>query len=112
MSVISLKKSDFIGSYLNKYNRGPVVIFFKATWCGYCTRFSSEYEKFCNLVKDKVVCTVVDIDEESELMTEINSFLYGYTVSSFPTIVMYQNGYFVKKYEGNRDIDDLVKFIS
>jgi thioredoxin-like negative regulator of GroEL len=112
MSIINLKKKDFTGSCLDTYNKGLVIILFKATWCHYCTRFLPQYEEFCKIAKNKVLCTMVDIDEEDELITEINSFVYGYTINSFPTIVLYNNGKYIKTYDGNRDVQDLIKFIS
>jgi thioredoxin-like negative regulator of GroEL len=112
MGIIDLKKKDFTGSCLDTYNKGPVVILFKANWCSFCTEFIPKYEEFCESTKDKVICAMVDIDEESELLNEINSFIYGYKVTGFPTIVLYNDGHYIKTYSGDRDIQDLIKFIN
>ena len=112
MSVISLKGEDFTGLTLDKYDKGLVMILFKAEWCGYCNQFKKRYDELSVTLKGSVIVTKVDIDEESELLSNINGFAYGYKVMGFPTIVLYKDGKYVKTYSGDREIKDLIKFVN
>jgi len=83
-----------------------VVVELYAPWCGHCKKFEPEFKKLAktlssdkNLVFSKMDATANDAPD-------------GFDVHGYPTIY-FARGADVKpvKYEGNRDIDDIKKFL-
>ncbi len=73
--------------------------------CGHCTNFKPIYSKLAqryasqsNLIFGQIDATANDIPQ-------------GFDVTGFPTIYIVPTNNQPVKYEGNRDIDDLVRFI-
>lgn len=115
MSIIKLNANNFEGNRLiSPYNSPDKVVFilFKTEWCGYCTQFKPVYEQLAKFYNGKIIFTTVDADENQELRSNINSFLYGYKILGFPTIVMYINGFFLKKYSGDRSLESMKEYIN
>lgn len=112
MSLLKLTKSNFTGTLLNGAENQIVLILFKAEWCGHCQNFLPTFKKLTENLNSNQLCAVVDADEESELINQINSFIYGYKVQGFPTLVLYHDGKFIKTYEGDRSIEDLLEFMN
>jgi thioredoxin-like negative regulator of GroEL len=91
-------KIDFL-FYLYRYDES---FFFR---CGHCTKFKPIYSKLAqhyasqsNLILGQIDATTNDIPP-------------GFDVTGFPTIYIVPTNNKPVKYEGNRDIDDLVNFI-
>jgi thioredoxin-like negative regulator of GroEL len=73
--------------------------------CGHCTKFKPDYSKLAqryagqsNLIFGQIDATGNDIPQ-------------GFDVTGYPTIYIVPMNNHPVKYEGNRDIDDLVNFI-
>jgi len=85
-----------------------VLVEFYAPWCGHCKKFAPEYEKLAQTVQKYY-------KKKNLLITKIDSTSNDVPVviSGFPTLYMFPEGEDVKpiKYEGNRDMDDLIDFI-
>jgi len=80
---------------------------FYAPWCGHCKKLTPTWEKLASVFKnDDVVVANLDADAHKDVGGK-------YGVSGFPTII-----YFPKdnkkgdKYEGGRELPDLVKFLN
>ena len=108
MGIVKLTRDDFTGTFLKTHPKKKVMIFFKAEWCGYCNKFKPDYERLAQSSGDTMFATV-DADEQKELLQDINSFLYGYNVQGYPTLVLYENGYYKSTYAGQRTYDDIQK---
>ena len=55
---------------------------------------------------------IVDVDENEELLKNINSFLYGYEVRGFPTIVIYKHGQYLESYSGERSEEAMTSHLN
>lgn len=105
-SVKSLVANNF-AKIVNDENKDVLVEFY-APWCGHCKAFEPKYKQFAakytseqpNLVVAKFDATANDIPE-------------NFVVEGFPTIYFVPSGKKNKpiKYSGNRDLDDLTKFV-
>lgn len=108
-NVVELSSSDFNGQTLKKYKKKYVLIMFYTTWCGFCVRAKPEYEKlaseFAKLDK-KIKIARLDCDKyEDFIQNEYNLFSKGPKIQGYPTILLYKDGIFFKKYEGDRSLD-------
>jgi thiol-disulfide isomerase/thioredoxin len=114
MSIIELNKINFSGNKLLAPYDGidkPVIILWKAEWCGYCNAFKDNYKKLAKLFEGKVIFATVDADSNAELINTVNSFLNGYKVLGYPTIVVYRGGYFLETYNQARDVETFSKHL-
>lgn len=107
MSVIELTSNDFYGQNL-KFIPGKAVILYYATWCGACKEFKPIFKEMPNLYKD-ITFAQVDIDKNQEMISKNNKMLYTYKVKSFPTIVLYKNGKYVRTFTDNRIQNNFAK---
>ncbi|CAF1469685.1 unnamed protein product [Adineta ricciae] len=82
-----------------------VLVFFYAPWCGHCTKFKPTYAALAQRYASQSNLIVAQIDATA------NDIPKGFEVAGFPTIYLVPMNNQPVKYEGNRDLDDLVKFI-
>ena len=87
-----------------------VVIFFRANWCGHCTRFKPVWDETCadkvaRSDLEEVEMKEVDVDTE-----EAKPLMQKHNVRGFPHVVMV-NGDKEDVYSGNRTKEDLLSFI-
>lgn len=62
-----------------------VVIDFWATWCGPCMKLGPVVEELAEKYGDKAVIGKLNIDEESDIVTENR-------IRSIPTVLFFKNG--------------------
>ena len=63
----------------------PVVIDFWATWCGPCLKLGPIVEELAEKYGDKAIIGKLNIDEESDIVTENR-------IRSIPTVLFFKNG--------------------
>lgn len=91
-------------------NEQKNVLFFKARWCGHCTRFKPVWDTVvseCNS-NDKynnIDFLELDVDEE-----ETKPYMEKYKVRGFPHVVL-TKGDTEQVFTGNRTKDELISFI-
>lgn len=76
------------------------------TWCGHCNQFKPKYEEIAQSLKANTNLVLAKIDGANNLIEDVQ-------ISGYPTIYFFKNGSKTSpvKYEGNRDPEDLIKFI-
>ncbi|XP_067935563.1 protein disulfide-isomerase A4-like [Watersipora subatra] len=84
-----------------------VLIELYAPWCGHCKKFEPEYKKFAKKLANEKNLVIAKMNADA------NDGADGYGVMGYPTIYMAPAGKKDKpvKYEGNRDPEDLEKFV-
>ena len=85
---------------------GPMVIWYYADWCGHCTDFEPEWEKYKHLCNKKLNINTAKVNNDI-----IDKLSYNPEISSFPTIEFHNNG---KRYsefiDRKRTSDELINF--
>lgn len=81
--MIDVNNKNFEEEVLN--SKIPVVIDFKAPWCGYCRRLEPTIEKMEAELAGKIKVAAVNIDESPELADQ-------FQVMTIPTLIAFRNG--------------------
>lgn len=74
--------------------------------CGHCTKFKPTYSKLAQRFAGQSNLVFAQIDATA------NDVPQGFEVTGFPTIFLVPTNNQPVKYEGNREIDDLARFIN
>lgn len=83
------------------------VYFIYADWCGHCTRFKPEWEKFKEAsAQNNVKAFALNVDDETN-----TAFIEMNKVSSFPTVIVAKGSGEKVKYDGERTSKDLMAFV-
>ena len=83
------------------------VYFIYADWCGHCTRFKPEWQKFeTSCSNNNVEAYALNVDDQSN-----SKFIESNGVSSFPTVIVMKGNGEKTKYEGERTSEDLMNFV-
>lgn len=83
----------------------PVILDFWADWCMPCKMQSPVLDAFAEEMGDKIKIGKVNVDEESALALK-------YQIMSIPTLVLMNQGTFVKRVSGLQQAEDLKEFVS
>jgi protein disulfide-isomerase-like protein len=108
MDNVELSASDLSDVLNNKNGKNMLLVY--ADWCGHCkslkpiwTQASSEINKESQ--KMFMVNCGGDSDNEKKIMKD-------YSIDGFPTILIFNNGKYVKNYSGGRTKEDLISEFS
>jgi len=86
---------------------GDFVILYYSDMCGHCIQLKPTWNKLCDSIKNKKDITIINVEENNiEYLPE----KYKKNIQGYPTIIKYSRGK-KREYEGNRELDDLKKFI-
>ena len=90
----------------------PRVIFFKLEGCGPCINFASTWEALTNNnnLKNKVTFELLETKHNITDL-HVDKIRNKYLVSSFPTII-YDDGKKELRFEGDRTVENLTKWIN
>lgn len=109
---VILKGSDFkiinnkayIDTSKTKKNPGMLLIF--ATWCGYCHRFLPTFNEMVGKLDNFCCASIESVELKNEKLVSALNF------EGYPTICFFdQHGLIMNKYNGNRDIESMMKHI-
>jgi thiol-disulfide isomerase/thioredoxin len=120
ITVVSL--CFLLGTYLlvKKYkskaetfqpNDHKTLLFFKAQWCGHCTRFKPVWDSVvseCNSNDRYKNIDFIEMDVDEE---ETKPYMEKHQVRGFPHVVMTKPDGAEKVFAGNRTSDELLSFI-
>lgn len=83
----------------------PVILDFWADWCMPCKMQSPVLDAFAKEMGDKLKVGKVNVDEEAALALK-------YQIMSIPTLVLMNQGEFVKRVSGLQQAEDLKEFVA
>ena len=93
---------------LNDVKGKKVVALFYTDSCGYCKQMKPEWDKASEKASDKMVAINCS---DSENM-DVQALLKKTDTSSFPRIVVLDDGHIVTDYEGPRKENELLQFVN
>lgn len=94
-----LTSSDFVGLEFNKKECSTVL--FYSPMCGHCIALKDNWNQFSNLISFQGVYTFNCMT--NQLNDELRKVVKG-----FPTILYFDNGKFVREYNGDRTVKSLI----
>uniref|UniRef100_A0A224ZA19 Thioredoxin 1 n=1 Tax=Rhipicephalus zambeziensis TaxID=60191 RepID=A0A224ZA19_9ACAR len=95
-------KEDFKSKVLD--SKKPVVVNFRATWCGPCKMLTPRLEAAVDARGDKLDLAKVDIDEQADLA-------FQYEVEAVPAVIMFKDGQVTDRFLGLKDKDQIESFL-
>ena len=90
--------------------KGPSVVRYHMNGCGHCVAMEDEWHKLINALKNKAI-VIVDL-EASALNPKIVEKDIREKVVGFPTIITYLDGKQKDEYQGDRNKDDIMKWLN
>uniref|UniRef100_A0A6M2E4M1 Putative thioredoxin-like protein n=1 Tax=Amblyomma tuberculatum TaxID=48802 RepID=A0A6M2E4M1_9ACAR len=95
-------KEDFSSKVLQ--SKKPVVVNFRASWCGPCKMLTPRLEAAVDARGEKLDLAKVDIDEQADLAMQ-------YEVEAVPAVIMFKNGEVTDRFLGLKDQDQIDSFL-
>lgn len=83
--------------------KGTVLLFFAADWCGYCKMMSIELNE---LIKKNKDITIINVDIDKHPIVAKN-----YGVMGIPVLVLFKDGKKIKSTSGYKPLEMIEKFI-
>jgi len=100
MALINLTVENFDETI----KTGKVLVDFFANWCGPCKMLAPVIEEIADDVGEHAVVAKVDIDEQRTLAM-------SYNISRIPTVILFENGAEIKRFEGIEAKDIYLAYI-
>ena len=82
-----------------------VLIKFSAPWCASCKSMEPSYHRVATVMKEKVLFSEIDIDDELELAQD-------FEIDSIPTLILIKNGKEIKRHTGELNDDEIFIFVN
>ena len=102
MEIVTVTNDNFEKEVLA--SKVPVILDFWADWCMPCKMQSPILDAFAEEMGDEIKIGKVNVDEEAALALK-------YQIMSIPTLILMDQGVFIKRVSGVQQADDLKAFI-
>ena len=108
MKVFTINDSSTnVDTFKSQLNKGPWLLQLHADWCGYCQLLKPQWKKFEDTVKNsKCKFNLASIESSA-----LNKHFPNIDVEGYPTIRVFHNGQPKEDYNGNRQAENLIKFV-
>jgi transposase-like protein len=84
--------SQNANNIINKTKTSNILVYYYASWCGYCQAFSNEWNKINKHITDNNICDVAEIESnELQYVKPLQSHFKG-----FPSLVLYTKSEIIK----------------
>lgn len=87
-------------------NKGPVIVWYYADWCGHCTDFDPAWNEYTN----KCSNNKINISNAKVNHNIIEKLSYSPEVQGYPTIQFHHKGKNLSEFNENRTPEELMKF--
>lgn len=108
-SVRTLEDKDFELQNINPKligDKSLAILFIKADWCGYCTRYIPTFEQYSTQMKDVAFFILESTENEKKLEQWQNLQSPAFPIEGFPTLVFYgPNGSPLRRVEDRFNLD-------
>ena len=93
-----------IKKYENEKNKGYWLVKYYADWCGHCKTMQPEWNSF--KIKNKNNLNIAEIESDAIDLMKNRPDIIG-----FPTVRLYHNGKKISDLKGERNADNITKFV-
>ena len=98
----------------SKYGKQTIVVLVHASWCGHCTAFRPDWNRFCESRPELLL-----VELESDAIERLAAYdaeafsLLARDVTGFPTVFMYRTGVRPTRvpFDKQRSVDGLKEFV-
>lgn len=109
-SIVYLENSDVSENGSVSIPQPVMITMLYASYCGYCHKAAPEVDALVKSVDpNKVLITVVDIQEESKLAERFSKWI---PVPGVPTFIVFRNGKIDRTYDGARNAQAMQAFLA
>lgn len=95
-------------TFKSRIQKGISFVKFFAPWCGHCKRLSPIWDTLRQLFKKQNGVNIFKVNCNSGVNKELCD---SEQIESFPTLLLYKDGFKVSEYSGSRSIEDLADFV-
>ena len=103
--VIEGSEAGFIQDVIEGSAESPVVVYFRADWCGPCKTFGPALEKAVRDAGGSVKLVKIDVDANRQLAAQMG-------VQSIPSVFVFKEGRPVDGFMGAKSASQLAEFIA
>lgn len=94
-------------SFAHAIAKGVSIVKFYAPWCGHCKRLAPTWDELSVKYAGSASVKVAKVD-----CTKSQSVCSAEGVDGYPTVFLYMDGKRVVEYDGDRTLDNLVRFVN
>lgn len=105
--ILNTNSLEEMNNLRNEKQKGLVLIFFYATWCGHCTAMEPEWKKLEDTHQEEINLAKVESEDYNNYEMSANEN----KVEGYPTVRLYHKDKMVKEFDGERNFDTMYQFL-